>query len=195
MHPNPNVKPGKEQTGFSRAVALTLVLGLLGSLGATQAVSNPARAFNSKSGPTKAVKANSGQLTAMIGSRQIGQCPLEHTDVKATISGYVAKVSVKQIFKNTYKEKIEAIYTFPLSEQGAVNQMKMRIGDRTINGTIKKREEARQIYEEARNNGQTASLLDQERTNIFTQSVANIEPGQQIEITIDYVETLPFEDG
>lgn len=195
MHPNPNVKPGKEQTGFSRAVALTLVLGLLGSLGATQAVSNPARALNSKSGPTKAVKANSGQLTAMIGNRQIGQCPLEHTDVKATISGYVAKVSVKQIFKNTYKEKIEAVYTFPLSEQGAVNQMKMRIGDRTINGTIKKREEARQIYQDARNNGQTASLLDQERTNVFTQSVANIEPGQKIEITIDYVETLPFEDG
>ena len=197
-------KPPRYQPGLVRAAALTMVLGLLG---ASAQIAGPASALNARTAKasvgtasieqasSKATKANSGQLTAMVGNRQIGQCPLEHTDVKATISGYVAHVSVKQIFKNTYKEKIEAIYTFPLSEQGAVDQMKMRIGDRTIIGTIKKREEARQIYEDARNNGQTASLLDQERTNIFTQSVANIEPGQQIEITIDYVETLPFEDG
>jgi Ca-activated chloride channel family protein len=73
--------------------------------------------------------------------------------------------------------------------------MTMKIGDRTISGTIKKREEARAIYEQARNDGYVASLLDQERTNIFTQSVANIEPGKEIEITIKYIETLPYESG
>jgi Ca-activated chloride channel family protein len=71
----------------------------------------------------------------------------------------------------------------------------MRIGERTIRGRIMKREEAREVYEAARSNGQVASLLDQERTNIFTQSVANILPGEKIVIEISYVETLKYEDG
>ncbi len=138
----------------------------------------------------------SGTLVAMLGSgKQLGQCPLKHTDVKCDISGYIARVTVKQTFHNPYKDKIEANYTFPLSDSGAVDEMLMKVGERTIHGTIKKREEAKQIYEQAKANGQVASLLDQERTNIFTQSVANIEPGKEIEITIKYVETLPFENG
>jgi hypothetical protein len=138
----------------------------------------------------------SGTLVAMLGAgKQLGRCPLKHTDVTCDISGYVARVTVKQTFHNPYKDKIEALYTFPLSENGAVDEMFMKVGERTIHGTIKKREEAKQIYDQARANGQVASLLDQERTNIFTQSVANIEPGKEIEITIKYVETLPFEKG
>lgn len=124
-----------------------------------------------------------------------GKCPLKHTSVSAKISGYVSRVTVKQQFHNPFKEKIEAVYTFPLSESGAVDEMLMKVGNRTIHGTIKKREEARQIYEAARDRGQTASLLDQERTNIFTQSVANIKPGEDIEITINYVDLLPYEAG
>ncbi len=124
-----------------------------------------------------------------------GKCPLKHTSVSAKISGYVSRVTVKQQFHNPFKDKIEAIYTFPLSETGAVDEMLMKVGNRTIHGTIKKREEARQIYETARDRGQTASLLDQERTNIFTQSVANIKPGEDIEITINYVDLLPYEAG
>ncbi|MFX6288839.1 VIT domain-containing protein, partial [Acinetobacter baumannii] len=73
--------------------------------------------------------------------------------------------------------------------------MTMQIGKRKIHGTIKKREEAREIYNQARSQGRIASLLDQERTNIFTQSVANIPPGEKIEVTLEYVETLPFEKG
>ena len=138
----------------------------------------------------------SGTLLAMAGSgKELGQCPLKHTDVSCDIAGYVARVTVKQTFHNPYKDKIEALYTFPLSQQGAVDEMVMKVGERTIHGTIKKREEARQIYEQARANGQTASLLDQERSNIFSQSVANIEPGKDIEITIKYVETLNYDKG
>lgn len=138
----------------------------------------------------------SGTLVAMAGpGKQLGQCPLKHTDVKASVSGYVARVSVKQTFENKFDKKIEAIYTFPLPENAAVDEMTMRIGDRVIKGKIKKREEAREIYEQAKAAGHVTSLLDQERTNIFTQSVANIEPGAKVEIEIKYVDTLPYEAG
>ncbi len=124
-----------------------------------------------------------------------GFCPLEHTTVKVNISGFIAQVAVTQIFHNPGANRIEAIYTFPLSSKGAVNDMQMKIGDRTIKGLMKTREEAKQIYEQAKQKGQTASLLDQERPNIFTQSVANIPPGAKVEITIRYNELLPYDDG
>jgi Ca-activated chloride channel family protein len=123
------------------------------------------------------------------------QCPLKHTDVKAEISGFLSRVSVTQEFENPFKEKIEAVYTFPLPQDAAVDDMTMTIGDRTIRGKILPREEAQAVYDAAKSSGKTASLLDQERPNIFTQSVANILPGDQIKITISYVETLKYEDG
>ncbi len=122
-------------------------------------------------------------------------CPLKHTDVKAQISGFLSRVTVTQEFENPFKEKIEAVYTFPLPQNAAVDDMTMLVGDRTVRGKILRREEAQAVYEAAKNNGQTASLLEQERPNIFTQSVANILPGEQIKITISYVETLKYEDG
>lgn len=125
----------------------------------------------------------------------LGACPLKHTEVTADISGFVTRVTVTQQFHNPYDTFIEAVYTFPLSDRAAVDAMTMAIGDRVIEGDIKKREEARQIYEHARAAGQTASLLDQERPNIFTQSVANIPPGQNIDITLSYVEYLKYDDG
>ncbi len=137
-----------------------------------------------------------GSLTIIEpdGSQGTG-CPLEHTLVKAEISGFMARVEVTQTFTNPRKEKIEAVYTFPLSSNGAVDDMVMRVGDRIVRGAIKRREEARRIYERARDRGYTASLLDQERPNIFTQSVANIMPGEKVKITIRYGELLPYEDG
>lgn len=122
-------------------------------------------------------------------------CPLKHTDVKAQISGFLSRVTVTQEFENPFKEKIEAVYTFPLPQNAAVDDMTMLVGDRTVRGKVLRREEAQAVYEAARNNGQTASLLEQERPNIFTQSVANILPGEPIKITISYVETLKYEEG
>jgi Ca-activated chloride channel family protein len=124
-----------------------------------------------------------------------GVCPLEHTDVQVDISGYIARVTLTQRFRNPLAEPIEAVYTFPMSERAAVDSMTMLIGDRTIKGIIKEREEARKAYEAARAAGQAASLLDQERPNIFTQSVANILPNDKVEIRISYVEYLEYEDG
>ncbi|MGH9947514.1 MAG: VIT and vWA domain-containing protein [Pyrinomonadaceae bacterium] len=125
----------------------------------------------------------------------LGACPLKSTSVKTDISGFLARVNVRQEFENSFSEPIEAVYTFPLSQNGAVDQMTMTIGSRTIKGKIMKREEARQVYETAKAAGQTASLLDQERPNIFTQAVANIMPGDSVVIEISYVETLKYEDG
>jgi Ca-activated chloride channel family protein len=122
-------------------------------------------------------------------------CPLKHTDVKAEISGFISRVVVTQQFENPFPEKIEAVYTFPLPQNAAVDDMTMIVGDRTVRGKILPREEAQRVYEEAKSGGQVASLLDQERPNIFTQSVANILPGAQVKITISYVETLSYVNG
>ncbi len=127
--------------------------------------------------------------------RQVGACPLKYTDVKADIVGFFGRVTVKQTFHNPLDYKIEAVYVFPLPQDAAVDNMVMTVGDRRIVGQIKRREEAREVYEAAKAAGHVASLLDQERPNIFTQSVANIEPGVQVVIEISYVETLKYEDG
>ncbi|MEI7528235.1 MAG: VIT domain-containing protein [Elusimicrobiota bacterium] len=121
--------------------------------------------------------------------------PLKHTEVKAEISGFVAEVSVTQVFGNTADEPIEAIYVFPLPENAAVNAMTLTVADRVIKGQIKKREDAREIYEQAKAQGRTAALLDQERPNIFTQSVANIPPGHEIRVTLKYIQDLTYAHG
>ena len=121
--------------------------------------------------------------------------PLKHTDVKGDICGYIATVEVTQEFQNPYGEKIEAVYVFPLPQNAAVNEFIMTIGDRKIRGIIREREEAEQIYAQAKEQGYTASLLTQERPNIFTQKVANIEPSKQIDVNIKYFNTLAYVDG
>jgi Ca-activated chloride channel family protein len=121
--------------------------------------------------------------------------PLKHTDVSIQVSGPLARAQVTQQFENPYSDKIEAVYTFPLPQNAAVDDMTMTVGDRVVKGTIKKREEARAIYEAAKRRGNVAGLLDQERPNIFTQSVANILPGEQVSITISYVQTLSYDGG
>jgi Ca-activated chloride channel family protein len=137
------------------------------------------------------VDERAGSLIARDGT----PCPLKNTAVKAEISGPLARVRVTQTFTNASREKIEAVYVFPLPPGAAVDEMTMLVGDRVIKGTIKRREEALAIYEAARASGRIAGLLDQERPNLFTQAVANILPGATVKIAIGYVETLPYEAG
>jgi Ca-activated chloride channel family protein len=121
--------------------------------------------------------------------------PLRHTDVKAQVTVYVGAVTVTQQYHNPYDSKIEAVYVFPLPDDAAVNEFVMTVGDRKIRGIVREREEARQIYLQARAQGHVASLLEQDRPNIFTQSVANIEPGKKIDVAITYFHTLRQADG
>ena len=151
------------------------------------AASRPARADRPAPG--------GGELRLVTPQGTIEQCPLKHTSAVAEITGSVAQVEVIQTFQNPYDRKIEAVYVFPLPDRAAVNDMDIRVGDRTIKGQIRKREEARAAYEAARRAGHVAALLDQERPNIFTQSVANILPGSEVVVTIRYFEQVPYASG
>lgn len=141
---------------------------------------------------------NSGELKVLnIGGKvphDTLQLPLTHTDVQISVLGFVATATIKQDYTNPFEQPIEAVYTFPLPHKAAVDSMTMHVGDRIIRSLIKKRDEARQIYARAKSAGQRTALLEQERPNIFTQSVGNIMPGDKIRIEITYVDLLDFRD-
>ena len=121
--------------------------------------------------------------------------PLKQTEVKAKIAGNISRVEVVQKFENPFPESLEAVYVFPLPDEAAVDDMEIKIGDRTIKADIKRRDQAVEIYQRARQEGRTAGLLEQERDNIFTQSLANVKPGEKIEVRIRYTESLKFAGG
>jgi Ca-activated chloride channel family protein len=111
-------------------------------------------------------------------------------DVDITVSGPTLRARVTQVFRNPTKDWVEAIYVYPLPAGGAVDTLKMVVGDRVIVGDIKERQQARVIYEQARRAGQKAALTEQERPNIFTNSVANIGPGETVLVQIEYQEPV-----
>jgi len=138
--------------------------------------------------------ANEGRLRTTVDGERV-DIPLAHTDVRIRIDGHLADATVTQTFRNPYDDKINAVYLFPLPTGAAVNQMSIKTGVTTIEGTIHRRAEAKRIYHRARRKGKVAALLEQERPNLFTQSVANIEPGAEIEVTLRYVQSLDYDDG
>jgi len=119
---------------------------------------------------------------------------LRETRVEAEISGVLARVRVSQVFQNPFSDSLEALYVFPLPENSAVDAYSLQIGERLIVGEVKEREEARQVYQQARQEGRKAALLEQERANIFTQSVANIPANSEVVIHLEYVQPLEVDD-
>ena len=111
-------------------------------------------------------------------------------DVDLTVSGPTIRARVTQIFRNPTKDWVEATYVYPLPAGGAVDTLKMVVGDRVIVGDIKERQQAKAIYEQARASGRKAALTEQERPNIFTNSVANIGPGETVLVQIEYQEPV-----
>jgi Ca-activated chloride channel family protein len=136
----------------------------------------------------------SGALTTWTDG-ETWSLPLLHTDIDAHISGVVADVSVVQTFTNPFDHPIEASYVFPLPDDGAVDAMTLRVGRRVIEASVHAREEAEEIYDEARREGRVAARLDQERPNLFKQHVANLLPGAVVEIELHVVQPLQFEEG
>ncbi len=134
-------------------------------------------------------------LTVLSDIGEPVEMPLRKTSDRAEISAFVARVQVEQIFANPLDVAIEARYVFPLPERSAVDGFVMTIGERRIQGEIHRREEAATIYRHARDAGHATALLEQERPNIFTQSVANIPPGRDIRVELSYVEFLVYEGG
>ncbi|MCI4625247.1 MAG: VWA domain-containing protein [Candidatus Magnetoovum sp. WYHC-5] len=120
---------------------------------------------------------------------------LKSTDVSVNIAGVIADVTVTQVYKNEGKRPLETIYIFPASVRAAVYAMKMTIGERTITAKIKEREAARKEYEEAKEAGKSASLLEQQRPNVFQMNVANILPADKITVELKYTELMLPTDG
>jgi hypothetical protein len=125
-----------------------------------------------------------------VADGEVVDLPLEHTSVRIEVSGMLQRATVQQEYGNPFDHVIEAVYTFPLPQNGAVDRMDMYIGDVLIHGQVYERETAQTMYAEAIDAGHTAGLLEQERPNIFTQTVGNILPGDRIVVEISYVDDL-----
>jgi Ca-activated chloride channel family protein len=121
--------------------------------------------------------------------------PLLETKAKVDIAGVIAEIELTQVYKNEGKRTIEAIYCFPLGTKSAIHAMRMKIGDRIIEATIEERAAAKRIYDQAKQDGKVASLLEQERPNVFQMKVANIMPGDRVEVRVNYTELLVPEKG
>ncbi|HEX6999840.1 MAG TPA: marine proteobacterial sortase target protein [Gammaproteobacteria bacterium] len=117
------------------------------------------------------------------------------THVRISVSGIVARVAVTQRFRNTGGERLEALYAFPLPDDAAVDRLTMRVGDRLIEGEIREREQAERLYADARDSGRRASLVSQSTPNLFTTAVANIGPGEAVDVTIEYLQTARYDAG
>jgi len=123
------------------------------------------------------------------------EAPTVSTDIAIQVRGVVARGVVRQTFENRTDHCVEAVYVFPLADNATVDAMRMKIGVRTIEGEIKERAEAAQVYEQARSAGQSASLLEQHRPNLFTVSVASLPSGETAQIEIEYQQIVTYDDG
>jgi Ca-activated chloride channel family protein len=124
------------------------------------------------------------------GDPNVDQLPLKDTRVEISVSGVIADVKVRQIYRNEGARPINATYVFPASTRAAVYAMRMQLGNEIIVAKIKEREQAKKEFEQAKEEGKSASLLEQERPNVFSMSLANIMPQEQVEIELRYTELV-----
>jgi Ca-activated chloride channel family protein len=121
--------------------------------------------------------------------------PLVSTDVLFQVTGPIARARLIQTFHNAQEDWNEGVYVFPLPENAAVDRLRVRVGERLIEGEIHERSVAKQVYDQGRRTGRRAALLDQDRPNIFTTSVANIGPRESVVVEIEYQQTLRYDGG
>jgi len=175
--------------GLGCVALFTLVIVLLTSSATAQEV-----AHNERSGDLISInQPQQGSLLFKTSHRHLYRyAPVLNTDVAMDITAMTARVRLTQTFRNQGQDWVEGIYVFPLPENAAVDHMRMQIGERVIEGLIKERQQAKRIYEKARASGRKAALIEQERPNMFTNSVANIGPGETIKITIEYQQPINY---
>ncbi len=121
--------------------------------------------------------------------------PTVETEVAIRVSGMIARTRLTQSFHNPGKDFVDGVYVFPLPDKGAVDHLEMRIGERVIAGEIREKAAARRAYEQARREGRKAALVEQQRPNLFTNSVAHIGPGETVRVTLEYQQPLAYERG
>ncbi|HEX7811821.1 MAG TPA: marine proteobacterial sortase target protein [Burkholderiales bacterium] len=182
-------------TGFAILLALT-ILGLTLVAPPAEASSAPEAGSAQGSPSDRPGDQTSGSFLMRVrpGGEYV-RSPVLSTDVRFAVSGTVARAVVSQQFRNDSPDWVEGIYVFPLPENAAVDRLRMQVGDRLIEGQIRERVQARAEYEAARERGSLASLIEQERPNIFTSSVANLGPGQTLTVVIEYQQALRYQDG
>lgn len=146
--------------------------------------------------PVRTDQVNSGSLLIATDTPGVFlPAPALETDVAIRVTGIVARATVRQRFANTAGDCVEGVYVFPLPENAAVDRMRLTIGERVIEAEIRERVEAKRVYEQAKADGRKASLLEQERPNIFTASVASIGGYEEVEVEIEYQETVRYDEG
>jgi Ca-activated chloride channel family protein len=155
----------------------------------------PALARPAASWPGEPTQVESPYLFVEGGDPGVDLIPLQETRADVKIAGTIAHVRVTQVYENAGRRPIEAIYVFPGSTRSAVFGMRMTIGGRTIVAQIDEKAAARQTYEAAKAQGKAASLLEQQRPNVFQMNVANVMPGDVVRVELDYVELVTATDG
>jgi Ca-activated chloride channel family protein len=146
-------------------------------------------------GEEKKDKTLSPYFFVQEGESSVDSFPLKETDVDARINGVIAEVCVTQRYVNQGSRPINARYVFPASTRATVHGMKMVIGEHVVTATIRERETARRKFTEARREGKSASLLEQQRPNVFTMNVANVMPGDEVRMELRYTEALVPSEG
>lgn len=129
------------------------------------------------------------------GDPEVDRLPLKSTDVKVRVLGVIAEVTVTQQYTNEGTRPLEARYVFPASTRAAVHAMNVRIGDRLISADIREKQQARADYQQAKREGRTAVLLEQQRENVFQMHVGNILPGDDLRVTLSYTELIVPVEG
>ena len=157
----------------------------------------PALAEDGEAGPAPPLRLSEAGSGALLRKTPGGLAPLPilGLEVRLEVTGILVHGVVTQRFLNPTPDVIECVYVFPLPERAAVHRMEMRIGERRIVSIIREKEEARAIYEQARQEGHKAALLEQERPNLFTTSAANVNPGESVEIELEYLQETDYHDG
>ena len=178
------------------AIPLALLLALASALGVAVAIALAALAML-LAAPAYAAPSEAKQGMLFLRARGVDPvaAPLLATDVAFKVSGPLARARVVQTFRNPHDVWYEGVYVFPLPENGAVDRLRLVTGTRVVEGEIRERREAQQVYAQARAAGQRAALLDQERPNMFTTSIANIGPGETVVVELEYQQVLRYDGG
>src|SRR5690606_29810635 len=191
------LQPATSSPGFSRVVKwfLVLLIAVTATVIAAVARAVPHAApqeFNETFSPTEV---QTGTLLFKDAQGRFAPALHHESEADVVITGMLAKVVLRQRFENTGSEWLEGVYVFPLGETAAVSRMVMEVGERRLVGEIRERQEAAQIYQQAQREGRRAALTEQERPNLFTQSVANIGPGEVVTIELHFHEMVTFRDN
>lgn len=177
-------------TDFVELLAKAMLSGI--AVGVAMAVAILALSASAQAASASETRAGTLLLQAADG---YAAAPKVSTEVAIEVKGMIARTRVVQAFHNPGAEFVEGVYVFPLPEKAAVDRLRLRVGERVVEGRIQEKGEARLAYARARSEGRKAALLEEQRPNLFTSSVAHIGPGERVEVAIEYQQALAYEDG